>query len=250
MGRAGSGLVGGLVGDLGGVNLQEWSFFATMVLCEICSLVPVRISSTVLKSAASLLLGASTIFGCSVANALTLNWLTTGTGTAGSGTFNIAESGVANGGIYQITGISGTFDGSGVDTLLPPGSANTYGNNFFQYQSGSTDWLLDNSGVVFSLLDGRMIDLWSTNGLEDRTDPTGSTYAATDKVDIYTSPNGSGGFNATTTYSVASAQASTGSLSAVPGPLPILGIPAVLVYCRKLKKRIKASREASITSLV
>jgi len=39
-------------------------------------------------------------------------------------------------------------------------------------------------------------------------------------------------------------------IAAVPGPLPILGIPAVLLYSRNLKKRIKARREASNTSLV
>jgi len=39
-----------------------------------------------------------------------------------------------------------------------------------------------------------------------------------------------------------------GSVAPVPGPLPILGIPAVLLYTRKLKKRIKASREASSAS--
>ena len=36
----------------------------------------------------------------------------------------------------------------------------------------------------------------------------------------------------------------------VPAPLPILGIPAVLLYSRNLKKRIKARREASSAALV
>ena len=40
------------------------------------------------------------------------------------------------------------------------------------------------------------------------------------------------------------------SAAAVPAPLPILGLPAVLFYSRKLKKRIKASRELSSASLV
>ena len=44
--------------------------------------------------------------------------------------------------------------------------------------------------------------------------------------------------------------ATTFTTQAVPGPLPILGIPAVLLYSRNLKKRIKARREASNTSLV
>ena len=40
------------------------------------------------------------------------------------------------------------------------------------------------------------------------------------------------------------------SAAAVPAPLPILGLPAVLFYSRKLKKRIKVSRELSSASLV
>ena len=37
---------------------------------------------------------------------------------------------------------------------------------------------------------------------------------------------------------------------AVPGPAPILGIPVVVAYCRKLKQRIKARRDASSVSSV
>ena len=40
------------------------------------------------------------------------------------------------------------------------------------------------------------------------------------------------------------------SVAAVPGPLPILGLPAVLFYSRKLKKRIKARRESSGQEMV
>ena len=40
------------------------------------------------------------------------------------------------------------------------------------------------------------------------------------------------------------------SAAAVPAPLPILGLPAVLFYSRKLKKRIKVSRELSSNALV
>ena len=39
-------------------------------------------------------------------------------------------------------------------------------------------------------------------------------------------------------------------LQSAPAPLPILGLPAVLFYSRKLKKRIKASRELSSNALV
>ena len=37
---------------------------------------------------------------------------------------------------------------------------------------------------------------------------------------------------------------------AVPGPVPILGIPVVVAYCRKLKERIKARRDTSSVSSV
>ena len=37
---------------------------------------------------------------------------------------------------------------------------------------------------------------------------------------------------------------------AVPGPVPILGIPVVLAYCRKLKQRINARRDSSDVSSV
>jgi hypothetical protein len=86
------------------------------------TLVAVRISSTLLKSAACLLLGASAVLGGAAANALTFNWATTGTGTSGSGTFDILEASVFDGGVYEITNISGTFDNQAV-SYAPPGSA-------------------------------------------------------------------------------------------------------------------------------
>jgi hypothetical protein len=167
--------------------------------------------------------------GGAAANALTFNWATTGTGTSGSGTFDILEASVFDGGVYEITNIRGTFDNQAV-SYAPPGSAGgQWGNNLFQYQSASTDWLLDNSGVVFSLADGRIIDLWSSQGSTNS-----QTYATANFVDIYTS-----GSSPQYNVPVASARASLGSLSAAPGPLPILGIPTVLFFSRKLKKRFK-----------
>ena len=197
-----------------------------------------RIPSSLLKAVACLLLGTSAVFGCSVANALTFNWLTTGTGVSGSGTFVIADPSVTDGGVYIITNISGTFDGQAV-SYASPGSAGGYGTNLFEYQSGSTNWLLDNSGVVFSLADGRVIDLWSSQG-----NTSSQTYAPANLVDIYLS-----GSSPQYNVPVASARASLGSLSAVPGPFPILGLPAAFLSARKLRKRIKASREASSASL-
>ena len=36
----------------------------------------------------------------------------------------------------------------------------------------------------------------------------------------------------------------------VPGPVPILGIPVIVAYCRKLKQRIKARRDTSRASSI
>ena len=62
---------------------------------------------------------------------------------------------------------------------------------------------------------------------------TSSTFSAT-----YT-------INGTSTSDIITVNGTTDP-AVVPAPLPILGLPAVLFYSRKLKKRIKASREASI----
>jgi hypothetical protein len=51
----------------------------------------------------------------------------------------------------------------------------------------------------------------------------------------------------TDTYTMTSAIPQS---AAVPAPLPILGLPAVLFYSRKLKKRFKASKELSSNALV
>jgi len=162
----------------------------------------------------------------------------------------LETSPLQNDSTYEITNISGTFDNQ-VVTYLPPYSApGGYGNNLFEYQSASTNWLLDSNGVVFSLADGRIINLWyQSNG-----NPTPSGFASANALDIYTPTSDPlipyiGSYN----NPLASAQASTGPLSApaaAPAPLPILGLPAVLFYSRKLKKRIKASRELSSSSLV
>ena len=58
-------------------------------------------------------------------------------------------------------------------------------------------------------------------------------------------PDGSGRFELSSTYTMTSANPAS-----VPGPLPILGIPPVLLFSRKLKARIKALREASNPTLL
>lgn len=92
------------------------------------------------------------------------------------------------------------------------GAFNNLTDGLIHYQSGSTSFSV-NSGDVFGFRQNSV----------DSIDGSASTTVSN--------------------FDVSAAQA-------VPGPLPILGIPAVLLYSRNLKKRIKARREASGAALV
>lgn len=187
-------------------------------------LVAVRIPSTLLKPAALLLLGASAVLSCSVANALTFDWATTGTNNNGSGTFDITDESVTDGGIYTITAITGNYNGAGI-TILPTNSF--WGNdNLFQYDELGT-WKLNINGISFVDTSNIQYNLFCR--ICDTTN-----YSQADESNV---------------GPITSATA-TASASAAPAPLPILGLPAVLFYSRKIKKRIKGSRELSSSSLV
>lgn len=188
---------------------------------------PVRIPSTLLKSAALLLLGASFLAGTK-ANAVTVfDWTSNvnPVGPSGIGTFTINEDiGVLTPGTgYEITNITGTFNGATISTLLPVNGFN--GNSNLYYYNTSNFFALDNPGVSFNADPGSgLLVSYNLYGAE--------TSSAT----TFDNDDGISGGTFTSTASV-------------PGPLPILGIPAVLFYTRKLKKRIKARREASSASL-
>ena len=193
----------------------------------------VRIPSILLNPAVLLLLGASTVFGCSGAQALVFNWTISGkydrTGGedvifgggysyAGSGTITTSDSSVGNN-LYQITDMSGLWSTNG-----SPGSViNFLGAGRLKFVSGSTTTLSAYGGDVrFTTSAGDDIYMYNNFGNGD--------------VDMVYNVNG-GDYN---TQSDRGVSGNTLSEEApVPAPLPILGLPAVLFYSRRLKKRIK-----------
>jgi len=154
----------------------------------------VRISSSLLKPAACLLLGASTVLECTTAKALTFNWLTTGIGTTGSGTFEIANSSVSDGVVYSILYGDGTLNGTAIYTIS--------GN--FKYQSGTTNLLLNSTGLNFPLGNGGTNILSYKDGLN----PASAAYSTANFLDGISE----GIFN----VPVTSARASVGSLADPP----------------------------------
>jgi hypothetical protein len=127
--------------------------------------------------------------------------------------------------------VSGTFGnvfGSSTQARVPDSiTGGTFGfSRNYLYASGdyTSGDLLSGSYIFANLL------------LSDFGMTTSSTFNATYTID---------GTSTSDTISVNGTTA-----AAAPAPLPILGLPAVLFYSRKLKKRIKASRELVSASLV
>jgi hypothetical protein len=154
-----------------------------------------------------------------------------------------------------------TFNGNGgdgsVNTTGAPSSISITGNDdgqlgiFTNYTTSATasgqvnfDWSWINSDIeVFGyLLNGTFNELSrpSRNGTTSFSVVSGDSFGF--------SINGEDGCCGTGTATISNFSAP--SAAAVPAPLPILGLPAVLFYSRKLKKRIKASRELSSNALV
>ena len=189
-----------------------------------------RLPSTLLKAAACLLLGASFLAGTKASALTTFDWTSLVNGNPGAGQFAIAEDiGNLNPGVgYLITSISGTFNGITIGALSQPG---TYlGNNNLYYYNTTNDFAVDGNGVSFNDINSQAIE-YNIYGAGPNT--PADRFGTSD-----TSVSGS---SFTSSASVA---------SAVPAPLPILGLPAVFFYSRKLRKRIKVSKEASGASLV
>jgi hypothetical protein len=150
------------------------------------------------------------------ANALTtFNWTSLVGSTAGTGQFTIAENieTLEAGNSYEITSISGTFNGITIGTLLPVNSLGD--NNNLYYYNTSKFFALDGSGVTFN----------DSNNPSERYNLYGNSNMSAEAW--LSDSSGSGTFT------------SSAEEAAVPAPLPILGLPAVLFYSRKLKKRIK-----------
>lgn len=162
--------------------------------------------------------------------ALTFNWSTTSTGGAdGSGTFDIAETSLVDGNLYELTGIAGTFDGRTITGLLPPGTLWYGANNKFQYSASSNNWLLNLGGINFSVSGPGSytgVELWSRAGSGDS-----SIYGTVDAVDYYPG---------TSAYTITAA---TATQAAVPAPLPLLGLGAATAFSRQLKQRIALRRK-------
>ena len=180
----------------------------------------------VTKPALCLLLGASAIFGCTTANALTFNWSWTATngydyvnntdltGTVVTGTVNNLVDNALN-----TTGMTATFTGG-----FNVGQTVAYiGGNGIQVTNGSV--VVPGLQAFFSSNDFSL-QLEDPNGVSGIYGGYASVFSQTEGafllMDNLTAP----------TFT---------SAATVPGPLPVLAIPAVLLYSRKLKKRIKST---------
>ena len=186
---------------------------------------------TLLKPAACLLVGASAVFGCSAANALTFNWSfinTNGTPNA-TGTTSGTITGLTEG----VNNISPGLSPPGLSAIL---TSSTSGNGLPVPETwlGGTGTITVTSGAV-----SNYNFTFSNTISEFRGDNTnGIAYVkrfSTNNNDLTFGSN-------PITFSSASA-------AAVPGPLPILGLPAAFLSTRKLRRRIKASKNVASTSL-
>ncbi len=195
-----------------------------------------RFSVAVLKPAAWLLFGAAAIFAPIAAQALTFRWTFTSTyhpdllqpnffqSEAGDVTFGAT---LVSGNLYQIQSLSGTFAGKSViladgiqvfasttrdGTLYTSTNMPLNPDNTFTYTSAGQAFLpATNLGVGMVMDGGRTVNWWTSNN-------SGNVFPYT---------GGNGGFM------------TSSSVTLVPAPLPILALPAVLFYSRRIKKRLK-----------
>jgi hypothetical protein len=219
------------------------------------AIVEMRISSTLLKPAACLLVGASAVFGCTAANAaMIVNAYNSGTDTVIDFSGTIDTSGFTflrtnlNSSLFRAGGASSNAAFLNNPSLtapiyiFTPASAVTdVGISDTIYSATSS--IGDSFGFNLSL---NYIFLASDYG-------SGNPLAGSQ---TYSQSLGTLGLAAGNSYNLTAGNntitfnVSTSNPAAVPAPLPLLGLPAVLFYTRKLKKRIKASREISSSSLV
>ncbi|MEI6029892.1 MAG: hypothetical protein WCQ20_01855 [Synechococcaceae cyanobacterium ELA739] len=183
-----------------------------------------------------MLLGPWALFGCTAANALILNWsVSNQNGVVGSGRIFASDTPTSAPDIYTATNITGTWTGGIITGLNGAGTFDSgLGDNTFKYNSSSSEFLLSGSGLNFAV--------------------SGLTFNA---VNMYGAVLGYSGavradYNGLTNPSDGSASSSFVNLTSssardvsVPAPIPILGLPAAFLSTRKLRKRIKASKETS-----
>lgn len=194
------------------------------------ALVAVRISSTLLKPAALLLLGASAVFGGAAANALTFNWsFINSSGTPSSS--GSATSGTITGLLDNTTN---NLDTSPSITLTVLSATNLSAPYFFDSA--------DNVGSI-TVLNGAVT---AYNGVFFNNNGGNQRLYMNDSNDAFYQDLTLSRYDRSQTSNPVTF---TASAAAVPGPLPILGLPAAFLSTRKLRRRIKASREVASTSL-
>ncbi len=188
-----------------------------------------RFPPSLLRPAALLLVGAAAVFGSTAAQAVTFNWTLTTQGLysgsvlerTGSGTLGAT---LVSGTTYQIQSISGTWNGEAITGLLTSviknGSTLTFDNQFttngenqFRPTSGF--------GYAFSTQNYWVNAFAGSRGLIFPLDE--SNTSGVGGIPIFTAQE-------------------------VPAPLPLLGLPAVLFYSRRLKKRIKQRNALAVVS--
>ena len=181
-----------------------------------------QISSTLLKPAVCLLLCASAVLGCTAANALTFNWSFINNGgvpsSAGSttGTITGLNEGTNDFSIAGITATVLTSQNLPVPSVFNSGSA---GN-------------ISSSGTI--VVTGGVVTSYAV-GIERQIDAATKLYALRLNSGFSTYDNGRG----VADVSTGSSTVTFASVADVPAPIPILGLPAVLFYSRKLKRRIR-----------
>ena len=169
-----------------------------------------------------------------------------------SGDINTVPLGTPTPGGNTLPGFiyTGAFTAFGGDGITPASLA--------EYNAGTGSFFNLNTGGNFFTADSFTGDIFgvdSSMGTFVLLSPTYSSGAPITGSLTFNNTTISGlGLTDGTSYSgLISDSNDTITLNAgsapVPGPLPILGIPAVLLYSRNLKKRIKARREASGASL-
>ncbi len=198
----------------------------------------------VLQPAAWLLFGAAAIFAPTAAQALTFNWTLSGADSqvingvvtqvtrTGSGTLGAT---LVSGTTYQIQSISGTWAGETITGL----------NSSFAHLSGFT-YTSDNQFVYDTSITNSQNFKAAASGASAGYSFTTASYWA----NFYPNARGLNGYVSESSQLFNGGVVSgayTGSIELVPAPLPILALPAVLFYSRKIKKRLKQRSLAPVS---
>ncbi len=203
--------------------------------------------SAVLKPAAWLLFGASAVFGSTDAHAAGFyyfGWNSSFTGVSssgpqktfsGSGTLEATQLVAGDFTQWQITRIWGTWDGQAITGLLTEINT-TLG---FGYDTLEP---IDNKFTTQNYLSLQTFGALTEFGY-------GWTTAST-QYNVYRKifPDEQQAFINSSGLKYAPISVSPFNINIVPAPLPILGLPAVLFYSRRIKKRIKASKTTAVIS--